>query len=53
VQRAKDDACKIPVDCDVDKQERTIAKYKEAKDRLDRGQVADTDKDRLKDTLSY
>lgn len=51
VQRAKDDACKIPVDCDVDKQERAIVKYKEAKDRLDRGQVADADKDKLKDTI--
>jgi hypothetical protein len=51
VQRAKDDACKVPVDCDVDKQERTIAKYKEAKDRLDRGQVADADKDKLKETI--
>ncbi len=51
VQRAKDDACKVPVDCDVDRQERTIAKYREAKDRLDRGQVADSDKDKLKDTV--
>lgn len=51
VQRAKDDACKVSVDCDVDKQERTIAKYKEAKDRLDRGQVADADKDKLKETV--
>lgn len=51
VQRAKDDACKVPVDCDVDKHERTIAKYKEAKERLDRGQVADADKDKLKDTI--
>jgi hypothetical protein len=51
VQRAKDDACGVSVDCDVDKQERTIAKYKEAKDRLDRGQVADADKDKLKDTV--
>jgi hypothetical protein len=51
VQRAKDDACNVAVDCDVDKQERTIAKYKEAKDRLDRGQVADADKDKLKDTV--
>ncbi len=51
VQRAKDDACSVPVDCDVDKQERTIAKYRDAKDRLDRGQVADSDKDKLKDTI--
>jgi len=50
-QRAKDDACKISVECDVDKQERSIATYKEAKDRLDHGQVADADKDRLKETV--
>lgn len=52
VQRAKNEACNVSVECDVDKQERTIAKYKEAKERLDRGQVADADKDRLKDTIS-
>lgn len=51
VQRAKDDACKIGVECAVDKQERLIATYKEAKDRLDRGQVADADKDRLTETV--
>ena len=50
-QRAKDDACRVAVECDVDRQERTIAKYKEAKDRLDRGQVADADKDRLAETV--
>lgn len=50
-QKAKDDACSVPVSCDVDKQERTIAKYKEAKERLDRGQVADADKDKLKDAV--
>jgi hypothetical protein len=50
-QRAKDDACNVPVACDVDKQERLIAQYKEAKERLDRGQVADADKDKLKDTV--
>jgi len=51
VQRAKDDACSVPVQCDVDKQERLIANYKDAKERLDRGQVADADKDKLKDTV--
>ncbi len=51
VQRAKDDACRVAVDCDPDKQERTIDKYKEAKDRLERGDVADADKDKLKDTV--
>jgi len=50
-QRAKDDACSVPVQCDVDKQERLIATYKEAKERLDRGQVADADKDKLKETV--
>src|SRR5262245_43140348 len=48
VQRRKDELCSVPVDCDPDKQEKTIAKYKEAKDRLDRGQVADADKDKLR-----
>ena len=43
--------CSVPVECDVDKQERTIAKYKEAKERLDSGQVADADKDKLKDAV--
>jgi hypothetical protein len=51
VQKRKDEACSVPVECDVDKQERLIAKYKEAKDRLERGQVADADKDKLKDTV--
>jgi hypothetical protein len=51
VQRVKDEACSAPVQCDVDKQERLIATYKEAKDRLDRGQVADADKDKLKETV--
>ena len=52
VQRAKDDACSVPVVCEVDQHERLVAKYKEAKERLDRGQVADADKDKLKDTVS-
>lgn len=51
VQKRKDETCSVPVECDVDKHERLIAKYKEAKDRLDRGQVADADKDKLKDTV--
>lgn len=51
VQRRKDDVCSVPVECDVDKQERLIAKYTEAKDRLERGQVADADKDKLEDTV--
>jgi hypothetical protein len=41
----------VPVQCDVDKQERLIATYKEAKDRLDSGKVNDSDKDKLKDTV--
>jgi hypothetical protein len=51
VQKRKDELCSVPVECDVDKQERTIAKYKEAKERLDRGQVADADKDKLKEAV--
>jgi hypothetical protein len=51
IQRAKNEACNVSLECDVDKQERTISKYKEAKERLDRGQVADADKDRLRDTV--
>lgn len=51
VQKAKNDACNVAIECEVDKQERTIAKYKEAKERLERGQVADADKDKLKETV--
>jgi len=51
VQKRKDELCSVPVECDVDKQERTVAKYKEAKDRLDRGQVADADKDKLRESV--
>lgn len=51
VQRAKDDACSAPVQCEVDKHERLIATYKEKKDLLDRGQIADADKDKLKETV--
>lgn len=52
VQAAKDKACGVPVECEVSKQERLIGTYKEMKDRLERGQVADADKDRLKDTVN-
>ena len=52
VQRAKDDACRAAVECDAGKQERLIAKYRETKDRLDRGQVADADKDKIKDAVN-
>ena len=51
VQKAKDDACMVSVETNVDKQVRTIATYNETKDRLDRGQVADADKDKLKETV--
>ncbi|MEO8843612.1 MAG: hypothetical protein ABI591_16510 [Kofleriaceae bacterium] len=51
VQRNKDNLCSIPVDCDPDRQEKTIAKYKEAKERLDSGKVNDSDKDKLKDSV--
>lgn len=50
-QRAKDDACRVPVHCEVDKQERLISTYKEAKERLDPGQVADADKEKLQETV--
>lgn len=50
-QRAKDDACSVPVACDVDKHERLIARYKDTKERLDRGQVAEADKDKLKNEV--
>lgn len=51
IQKRKDELCSVPVECDVDKQERMIAKYKETKERLDRGQVADADKDKLKESV--
>jgi hypothetical protein len=51
VQRRKDDLCGVPVDCDPDRQEKTIAKYKEAKERLDSGKVNDSDRDKLKDSV--
>lgn len=51
VQKRKDEACSVPIVCEVEKHERLIAKYKETKDRLERGQVADADKDKLKDTV--
>ncbi|MGN6109484.1 MAG: hypothetical protein ACTHU0_30535 [Kofleriaceae bacterium] len=51
VQRRKDELCSVPVECDPDRQEKTIAKYKEAKERLDSGRVNDSDKDKLKDTV--
>ena len=51
-EQKKNEACSVAVECEVDKQERLIATYKDAKERLDRGNVADADKDRLKDTVS-
>ncbi|HLL25379.1 MAG TPA: hypothetical protein VK427_24755 [Kofleriaceae bacterium] len=51
VQRRKDELCGVPVECDPDRQEKTIAKYKEAKERLDSGKVNDSDRDKLKDTV--
>lgn len=50
-QRRKNDACNIALDCDLEKQQRTIEKYNEAKDRLEKGEVNDSDKDKLKDTV--
>jgi len=52
VQSAKNSACSVSVECDVDRQSRLIDKYKEAKDRLDRGAVADADRDKLKDSVN-
>src|ERR1700712_1085363 len=52
VQSAKNSACSVSVECDVDRQSRLIEKYKDAKDRLDHGQVADADKDKLKDSVN-
>jgi hypothetical protein len=48
---AKDRYCALPTDCDVDRQERTIAQYKEAQKRLDDAALADADKGRQKDTI--
>jgi len=50
-QQKKDDACNVSIDCDVDKQEKTIEKYNEAKTKIDRGEVNDADRDKLKDTI--
>lgn len=50
-QRAKNEACNVSLPCEVNDHERLIAKYKDAKERLDRGQVNDSDKDRLKDNV--
>jgi hypothetical protein len=51
IQRAKDEACNVATECDVDRQERTIERYREVKDRLERGDVNDADKDRLRQTI--
>lgn len=51
MQKRKDDACSVPVQCEPDKHEKLIAKYKEAKEQLDSGKVNDSDKDKLKDTV--
>jgi hypothetical protein len=52
VQAEKDRACGIRVECDENKQQRQIEKYKEAKEQLDQGRVADSDKERLAKTVS-
>ena len=36
-QRRKNEACNVGFDCDLDKQQRTIENYKDAKERLDKG----------------
>jgi hypothetical protein len=51
LQKAKDDACNVSVENDIDKHERSIRTYREAKERLDRGQVAVADKDKLAETV--
>lgn len=51
VQDAKNKACNVKTECDVDKQERTIEKYKDAKQRLDDGSVNDADKEKLKEKV--
>jgi hypothetical protein len=51
VQKRKDEVCNFAIECDVSKQEKTIAKYKDAKECLDSGKVNDSDKDRLKDAV--
>jgi len=50
-QREKNDKCNVSASCDVSDQERLISKYKDAKERLDRGQVNDADKDKLRDNV--
>jgi hypothetical protein len=52
VQEKKDNACRIPVECEVDRQERLIERYKQAKEQLEQGNVADSDKERLAKTVS-
>lgn len=51
VQQRKNDMCRVATECEPDKQEKTIATYKEAKERLDSGKLNDSDKDKLKDTV--
>jgi len=48
---AKDRICAQATDCEVDRQERTIAKYQEAQKRLDDGTLANADRGRQKDTI--
>lgn len=51
VQATKNEMCSVPVRCDFNEFERRVDKYKEAKDRLDRGQVADADKAKLEESV--
>jgi hypothetical protein len=51
LQRTKNDTCNRMLDCDLDKQQRQIDKYNDAKKQLDSGSIADADKDRLKQTI--
>lgn len=51
LQRNKDDTCNRMLDCDVDKQQRQIDKYNDAKKQLESGSINDSDKDRLRQTI--
>jgi hypothetical protein len=51
LQDAKNEACKVSVESDVDKHERAIKTYKESKEGLVRGQVAVAGKDKLTETV--
>jgi hypothetical protein len=51
VQARKNSVCNVAIECEVSVQERLIARYKDAKERLERGEVNDSDRDKLKDSI--